>query len=129
MDNEFNHQQRRHRNRQGWQFTYLGETPETLDKTGNREALAPDFADDPLSMTQVFPLSTTQAGDHVVITQIMGGKNLEYRLSQMGFTLGAEVQVISKTSSGSIIVCIQNKQVGLGAGMANQVMVSFAAEK
>jgi ferrous iron transport protein A len=78
-------------------------------------------------MKQVFPLSNTQVGDRVVIAQILSGKGMIYRLSQMGLTLGSEVRVISKTMSGSVIVCIQDEQIGLGAGMANKVMVTLAA--
>ncbi len=46
----------------------------------------------------------------------------------MSFTVGSEVQVTSKTTSGSIVVCIQDKQIGLGAEMANQVMVTLVID-
>ena len=76
----------------------------------------------------MFPLSTAQVGDRVVISQILGDESLMLRLSNRGVTLGSEVRVISKTRSGSVIICIQDEQIGLGVGMANQVMVTFAAE-
>ncbi len=78
---------------------------------------------------QLFPLSTTQIGDRVVLAQILSGQNLEHRLSQMGLTLGSEVQIISKTKSGSVIIYIQDEQIGLGAGLAERVMVTLVAEQ
>ena len=52
-----------------------------------------------------------------------------YRLSKMGLTKGSEIRVISKTKSGSVIVCLQDEQIGLGAGMAERVMVALAVER
>ena len=128
MDNEPNHREQRHRRHQGWKFTFFGGTPEKRSKEGYRGKFAPELAQSSLRMEQVFPLSTTQVGVRVVIQQIQSGKSMIYRLSKMGFTVGSEVRVISKTKSGSVIVRIQDEQIGLGAGMANQVMVTFAAE-
>ena len=53
---------------------------------------------------------------------------MEHELKQMSLTLGSEVQVISKTKSGSVIVCLQDEQIGLGAGMTERVMVTLVAE-
>ncbi|MGK7895589.1 MAG: ferrous iron transport protein A, partial [Xenococcus sp. (in: cyanobacteria)] len=95
----------------------------------NRDKLARPVAQNQLMDEQLFPLSTTQIGDRVVIAQILSGQNMEHHLSQMGLTRGSEVQVISKTRSGSVILCIQDEQIGLGAGMAERVMVTLVAEQ
>ena len=124
MGNKPNHRKKTARRRQRWGFTYIGGTPETLGEERNQDKVEQPVAQNQLMGEQLFPLSTTQIGDRVLITQILSGQNLEHRLSQMGLTLGSEVQVISKTKSGSVVICIQDKQIGLGAGMANQVMVS-----
>ncbi len=105
---------------QAWNFTYFGGT---VSKQGSKRSQA-NFVSE-----RVFPLSTTQVGDRVVIQQIQSGDNMLNSLRKIGLTLGSEVQVISKTKSGSIIMCIKDKQIGLGTGMANQVMVTFAAER
>jgi ferrous iron transport protein A len=127
MDDEPKNREQRHRRRQGWKFTFFGETPEKRDEEGHLAKFAPELTQNEWRMKQVFPLSNTQVGDRVVIAQILSGKGMIYRLSQMGLTLGSEVRVISKTMSGSVIVCIQDEQIGLGAGMANKVMVTLAA--
>ena len=88
MDDEPNHREQRHRSHQGWKFTFFGGTPEKLDEEGYRGKFAPELAQSSLRMKQVFPLSTTQVGDRVVITQILSGKGMIYRLSQMGLTNG-----------------------------------------
>ena len=129
MDSEPKHRTKQTRRRQRWGFTFIGGTPEKLEEEGNRDKLARLVAQNQLMSERLFPLSTTQIGDRVVLAQILSGQNMAHRLSQMGLTLGSEVQVISKTTSGSVIICIQDEQIGLGAGMANQVMVTMAAEE
>ncbi len=125
MDSQY--RKKRHRRRKGWEFTFFGETFANPDKWGKGAEFTPVLANDP--MKQVFPLSSTQVGDRVVIQQIYSVKNLVRRLNKMGFNLGSQVEIISKTKSGSVIVCIEDEQIGLGAGMANQVMVTFAGKE
>ena len=129
MHNEPNHRTKQTRRRQRWGFTFIGGTPENPEDKVNQDKLARLLVQKQLMGKQLFPLSTTQIGDRVVINQILSGQNMELRLSQMGLTLGSEVQIISKTKSGSVIICIQDEQIGLGAGMAERVMVTLVAEQ
>ena len=129
MDNELNHRTKQTRRRQGWGFTFIGGTPEKLADVVNRDKLLWTNVRNQLIGEQLFPLSTSQIGDRVMISQILSGQNMERRLSQVGLTLGSKVQIISKTKSGSVIVCLQDEQVGLGAGMAERVMVTLVAEE
>ncbi|MGF1541706.1 MAG: ferrous iron transport protein A [Pleurocapsa sp.] len=122
MDDDLHNPQNRHRRHQGWKFTFFGETPENQESKGNQIQLAAKLTQNEL----FFPLSSTQVGDCVVVSQILSGKSMVRQLSKQGLTLGAEVQVISKIASGSIIVSIRDRQIGLGAGMANKVMVMAA---
>ena len=128
MNSEPNHRKRKLQRINKWGFTFIGGTTERPEDELNRNKLARLVDQNQLVREQLFPLSTTQIGDRVVLAQILSGQNLEHRLSQMGLTLGSEVQIISKTKSGSVIICIQDEQIGLGAGMANQVMVTLVAE-
>ena len=124
MDDNPNNRQKRHLRHRGWQFTFCGGTSETKEDKGNRTQLAAKLAQDEL----LLPLSSTQVGARVIITQILSGKNMIRQLREQGLTLGSEVLVISKTTRGSIVVSLGDRQVGLGAGMANKVMVK-AIEK
>ena len=126
MDDDHRNRKQRHRKGQSLQFTFVGGTAEKLTEEKTQANLAPDLSQGQSEKKSLFPLSHTQIGDRVLITQILSGKSLIYRLSQMGLIIGSEIQVISKTKSGSVIVGIQDQQVGLGAGMANQVMVTLA---
>ncbi len=126
MNYEHSNQKRRHRKGQSLQFTFVGGTADKLTEEETQAKFIPDLTQTQLEKEEVFLLSNTQIGDRVVITQILSGKSLIYRLSQMGLTKGSEIRVISKTRSGSVIVCIEDEQIGLGAGMANQVMVILA---
>ena len=124
MDDNPNNRQKRHLRHRGWQFTFCGGTSEIHKNKGERTQSAAKLAQDEL----LFPLSSTQVGDRLVISQILSGKNMMRQLREQGLTLGSEVRVISKTTRGSIVVSLGDRQVGLGAGMANKVMVK-AIEK
>lgn len=123
MDDELNNRQKRHRRHRGWQFTFLGEISETQEDKSNQTQFASELIQNKLKTEGLLPLSSTQVGDRLVITQILRGRNMVCQLRKQGLTLGSEVLVISKTTTGSIIVSIGDRQVGLGAGMANKVMV------
>ncbi len=123
MDYEPQNHQQRHRRHKGWEFTFVGETPTKQDKQRNRAQFSPK-----LTQSELFPLSTTQVGDRLVITQIMNGKRMISHLNDMGLTVGSEVKVISKTTSGSVIIRVQDKEIGLGTAMADRIMVAFATE-
>ncbi len=129
MDDEPNNRKKRLRRHQGWEFTFFGGTSAKQDERVNQVKFAPELVDDLSSMKKVFLLSNAQIGNRVVIRQILSGKSMKHNLSQMGLDLGLEVRVISKIESGSVIVSIQDKQIGLGAAMANRVIVALAAKR
>ncbi len=129
MDDAGKDHQKRFRRHQGWKFTFVGGSPAKQDEGRNKAKFTPELVDELWSMKEVFPLSNTRIGDRVVIRQILSGKSMKHRLSQMGLDLGSEVRVISKIESGSVIISIQDEQIGLGAGMANQVIVGLAAKR
>lgn len=128
MDNEPNHLTKQTRRAQRWRFTFIGGTTEKPKEEVNRDELARLVSQNQVISQELFPLSTTQIGDRVVLTQIFSGKNMEHQLNKMGLTLGSEVHVVSKTIRGSVIISIEDEQIGLGAGMAERVMVTLVAE-
>ena len=68
------------------------------------------------------PLAKTKAGDRVWIVGFKDG-NVS-RLLDFGLVCGAELQVISCLSSGSVIVDLQGRHLGLGANTACQILVT-----
>lgn len=52
------------------------------------------------------------------------GKGGINRLLGMGLTPGAQLEVISSQPSGSILVAIEHSRIGIGAGIAQRILVS-----
>ncbi|HHP7230892.1 MAG TPA: FeoA family protein [Xenococcaceae cyanobacterium] len=116
---------RKPKHRKLWEFTFVGGTLEETGATQNQAQFTSDF-----SQESVFPLAMAGIGDRLLVEQILHReKDLKYHLSRVGLILGSQVQVVSKTNSGSVIIWIQDEQIGLGAIMANQVMVSLVTER
>ena len=70
----------------------------------------------------LIPLSQTEFGDTVCIVEINLVNSIEY-LKNMGLTLGTELQVISTTMKGSVVVNFDDKCLGLGFEMTNGILV------
>ncbi|MEO0968812.1 MAG: FeoA family protein [Cyanobacteria bacterium J06639_18] len=74
------------------------------------------------SRANLISLSETQLGDVVCIVEINPIDCIDYLLN-MGFTIGTELQVISVTKTGSVVVNLNDKCLGLGADMASSIFV------
>ncbi|NER80312.1 MAG: ferrous iron transport protein A [Leptolyngbya sp. SIO1D8] len=75
------------------------------------------------------PLAMTSVGDRVWVVHLRGGRRFVRRLTDVGIIQGSEITVISRTQSGSVIVALQECRIGLGAGMAHQVLVTSVQPK
>jgi ferrous iron transport protein A len=73
-------------------------------------------------------LSMMQVGDRVRIASLNCGK-FNNRLMGIGLIPGAVVQVVSCTSTGSVIIALQNQWLGLGAPMTRQIQVLDAKQQ
>lgn len=63
-------------------------------------------------------------GEHARVHQILGGREFSNRLLVLGFTLGAEVEVIQNYGYGPIIVSVKDSRVALGRGEAKKILVA-----
>ncbi|MDY7016121.1 MAG: FeoA family protein [Cyanobacteriota bacterium] len=106
-----NREQHQNQQRRGWGFSYFGETPEVAAEEVPREGGAS------------FPLARAAVGTRIWIVGFQGKGGIN-RLLGMGLTPGVELQIISSQPSGSVIVAIQGSRLGLGAGMAQKILVS-----
>lgn len=100
--------QQQHR---GWGFSFFGETP---------EAIAEEI---PAEGGASFPLARAAVGARVWVIGFQGKGGMN-RLLSMGLTTGVELQIMSSQPSGSVVVAIQGSRLGLGAGMAQKILVS-----
>ena len=97
-------------------FTFIGSGLE-------REAL-PTVAESANPLTEsAFPLAQAKAGDRLCVVGFKGDTNTMQHLSQLGIHPGAAVRIISRSLSGSVIMTLAGKRLGLGRQMAQQVMV------
>ena len=70
----------------------------------------------------IIPLSQSRAGDVVLIVELNTISCIE-ELKNMGLLPGKEIRVISRTTTGSVIVILHNQRVGLGKDMAENIFV------
>lgn len=69
------------------------------------------------------PLSSVREGESVKIIEIMGGRNLIRRLSEMGFLEGTEVKVVVNCG-GPVIIRRGGARTAIGKGMARKILVN-----
>lgn len=103
------------RQRKGWSFKFFNDSSEAQEKSKKLEKT--------LKNSDYYPLSQTQVGQQVWIVDFVGKGGMN-RLLGMGITPGVQVQVISAQPSGSVLVAIQDDRIGVGAGMAQKILVS-----
>ncbi len=70
------------------------------------------------------PLAMLSEGSSGVVVEVRGGRGLVRRLSDMGFTPGAEVFVLKSVSPGPILVGVRGSRIALGRGVAMRVLVN-----
>lgn len=103
---------------QTWQkFSFFCDAPETSTKQ------QPKIEDN--TNADLFPLSCLKVGDRVSVVAFRTLECIE-SLVKIGLTPGVEMTVLSNTDSGSVIVKLAGKCVGLGADTAYNVMVTRA---
>ena len=103
------------RRRRGWSFDFFNDSRESQE---DNQKLAETFKN-----SDSYPLSQTHVGQSVWIVGFVGHGGMS-RLLGMGLTPGIQVQVISAQPSGSVLVAIQDNRIGVGAGMAQKILVS-----
>ncbi|MRS05410.1 ferrous iron transport protein A [bacterium] len=69
-------------------------------------------------------LSEIKTGDQVRLSSIMVGRELISRLTSLGLTPGAMVEVLQNFGRGPIIVNVRGTHVALGRGEARKLLVS-----
>lgn len=71
----------------------------------------------------MIPLSQISTGETVYVEDIRGGKAFTQRISDLGFTKGAEVKVLSNSFAGPLMVVIKESRFALGQGEASKIIV------
>ncbi len=71
------------------------------------------------------PLSMISPGQSVKLVEIVAGRRLRHRLTELGLTPGVELQVM-QDQGGPLLVSVYNSRLALGRGMAHKIMVEPA---
>jgi len=72
------------------------------------------------------PLYMAAIGEKVKITSILGGREVMKRLTAMGLIVGANLEVVSSSPSGPLVVIVNETRLALGSSVVEKIMVSHA---
>ncbi|MBW1893881.1 MAG: transcriptional repressor [Deltaproteobacteria bacterium] len=72
---------------------------------------------------RLIPLDIAKPGHKLVIKEHAGGSNVNMRLINMGLRIGDQVEVITNSGTGQIVIAIDYNRYVLGRGMARKIMV------
>lgn len=75
------------------------------------------------AVTQATSLADLAAGQRATVLSLSGGHGFLGRMAALGFTPGAEVEIIRNSGHGPLIVSLLDTRIALGRGQAQQVHV------
>lgn len=90
----------------------MGRKPEM-----SRTSLSSDATDGVVSLTAL------RAGERGEVVSLAGGRGILSRMTALGFTPGADVEVIQNYGRGPIITRVRDARIALGRGEARRVHV------
>lgn len=70
----------------------------------------------------VMPLTLAHTGETVTVRHVGGPGQVRSHLSDLGFTAGTDVTVVSEIA-GNLIVSVKNSRVAISREMAQRIMV------
>jgi Fur family ferric uptake transcriptional regulator len=71
----------------------------------------------------LIPLSEAPRGERLVVARLDGGPMARARLLAMGLRVGDEVDVITNSGHGQLVLGLDYKRIVLGRGLAHKLMV------
>ncbi len=78
---------------------------------------------------ELLPLSEVNRGERLVIARLDGGPMARARLMAMGLRMGDEVDVITNSGQGQLVIAVEYKRIVLGRGMAQKLLVQVKSNK
>jgi Fe2+ transport system protein FeoA len=75
------------------------------------------------SIQNSISLADLKTGEVAKITALNAGRNLNSRLSTLGFTLGVLVFMTHNYGHGPIVVTVRDTRIALGRGEAQTILV------
>ena len=79
---------------------------------------------------KLIPLSSLRDGERAQITAVTGGRTVNLRMNELGFTTGSKFKVIRNVGGGPIMIELKAGKIALGRGIATKIMCKrLIAEK
>lgn len=75
----------------------------------------------------MIPLMLAREGERVKISRVSGGHGLIRRMTDLGLRPGTEVEIISATGNGFLVIRIGGQRLGVGLGMARKIFVEHGS--
>lgn len=72
----------------------------------------------------MMPLAFARTGDKVLVARIGGNEEGKKHLEDLGFVVGAQVDIISASGDGNIIVSLKESRLAITSQMAAKIMIS-----
>ncbi|NEQ74184.1 MAG: ferrous iron transport protein A [Okeania sp. SIO2C9] len=105
-----------------WGFTFLGDSNYIgLKKENYCQIIQENYQQ---AVETNFPLTQAKRGERLHIITINAIDEMARRLKKMGLVVGVEIEVISNNPSGSVIVAVGDRNIGLGLNPASNIIVS-----
>jgi len=74
--------------------------------------------------TDHMPLVAAKQGERIKIQEFLGGTRARVRLMSMGLRIGDEIDVLTNTSNGQMVIAADLKRLVLGRGLAQKILVT-----
>lgn len=74
--------------------------------------------------TDHMPLVAAKQGERIKIQAFLGGARARVRLMSMGLRIGDEIDVLTNTSNGQMVIAADLKRLVLGRGLAQKILVA-----
>lgn len=65
-------------------------------------------------------------GKSLLVMEIGGKKSIVRQLNSLNFKLGQQLELVNKTLNGSVIVNLDDRLIGMGAEIAQNIIVTLA---
>jgi Fur family ferric uptake transcriptional regulator len=72
---------------------------------------------------RLMPLASAQEGECGIVEEFIGGSGAQLRLATIGLRKGDEVEVITNSGEGQLVVAVNATRLALGRGIAKKIMV------
>ncbi len=72
---------------------------------------------------RLMPLAAAQEGERGIVEEFTGGSGAQLRLATLGLKKGDQVEVITNSGQGQLIVAVNATRIAMGRGIARKILV------